>query len=324
MEQSNHSRLGRRPALTFVSFALAGMSMLFALMLVMPQLLYPPLGDEEFDRQGVANGRDRVELQHERMKLQNDARATLLQALGGGVVALSAFFAWKQLQHNIRSSREQNELERQGQITERFTRAIDQLGNENMDVRIGGIYALGQIARASKINHGPVMEILSAYLREHANEGPGHPDKPPIVGKLPEGTFLRGDFQAAVTVLAHRNVENDEKGFKINLSRAALQGATLEKANLEGAYLNYTHLEGADLQDACLRGAQLSDAHLEKSWLIRACLEKAILTDAHLDFVYLEDAHLEGANLSGAKGLTKYLLSSAICDQTTVLPAGLT
>lgn len=37
-------------------------------------------------------------------------------------------------------------LNRQSQITERFTRAVDQLGNQQIDIRLGGIYALERIA----------------------------------------------------------------------------------------------------------------------------------------------------------------------------------
>src|SRR3954471_10607316 len=45
----------------------------------------------------------------------------------------------------------------QGQITERFTRAIDQLGatddkgNKRLEIRLGGIYALERISRDFKV-----------------------------------------------------------------------------------------------------------------------------------------------------------------------------
>jgi hypothetical protein len=112
--------------------------------LVFPRLLYPPLTTTELQARGVRDPKDQVQLQDGRLKLQNDVRTTLLQALGGAVVAAGAYVTWKQLQHNIQSSREAHDLERQGQITERFTRAIDQLGNDKgqVDVTLGGIYAL--------------------------------------------------------------------------------------------------------------------------------------------------------------------------------------
>jgi hypothetical protein len=58
---------------------------------------------------------------------------------------------------------------RTGQITERFTKAIEQLGEEDEDgeprleIRLGGIYALERIARDSVQDYGQIMEILTAY-----------------------------------------------------------------------------------------------------------------------------------------------------------------
>ena len=40
-------------------------------------------------------------------------------------------------------------LSREGQVTDRYTRAIEQLGSDKLDVRIGGIYALERVARDS-------------------------------------------------------------------------------------------------------------------------------------------------------------------------------
>ena len=53
-------------------------------------------------------------------------------------------------------------------IAEAFTRAITHLGDEKLEIRIGGIYALARIARDSKKDHWPIMEILTAFVRQHA------------------------------------------------------------------------------------------------------------------------------------------------------------
>ena len=37
-----------------------------------------------------------------------------------------------------------------------------------MAIRLGGIYALERIARDSEKDHGPIMEVLTAYVREKA------------------------------------------------------------------------------------------------------------------------------------------------------------
>lgn len=96
---------------------------------------------------------------------------TALLALGAGTLAtVGAIYTARTF-----------ELNRRGQITERFTRAIEQLGKpDSVDVRVGGIYALERIAFDSPDEHGPIMDVLTAYVREHA------PPPPPRSAPKPE------------------------------------------------------------------------------------------------------------------------------------------
>jgi hypothetical protein len=75
----------------------------------------------------------------DRAKAINDVRATLLQGIGGAVLLLGAYFTFRQIQtgreqvevarqqalDTAEQAREQLEVAQQGQVTERFTRAID-------------------------------------------------------------------------------------------------------------------------------------------------------------------------------------------------------
>jgi hypothetical protein len=45
-------------------------------------------------------------------------------------------------------------------VTERFTRAVDQLGHESLDVRLGGIYALERITRDSERDRSTMLGSL--------------------------------------------------------------------------------------------------------------------------------------------------------------------
>jgi hypothetical protein len=40
---------------------------------------------------------------------------------------------------------------------------------DKVDIRLGAIYALEQIARDSPDLHWPIVEILTAFIREHTN-----------------------------------------------------------------------------------------------------------------------------------------------------------
>jgi hypothetical protein len=80
----------------------------------------------------------------------------------------------KNTQAQLKQSRDELAINREGQITDRFTRAIDQLGatdnkgNKLFEIRIGGIYALERIANESEKDYWPIMEVLTAYVRQHA------------------------------------------------------------------------------------------------------------------------------------------------------------
>src|SRR5215211_8816625 len=94
---------------------------------------------------------------------RKDLVLAVAQILAGTALLSGLYFTWRTLQVN-----------REGQITERFTRAIDQLGktddkgNKLFEIRLGGIYALERIARESEEDHWPIMEVLTAYVRQHA------------------------------------------------------------------------------------------------------------------------------------------------------------
>jgi uncharacterized protein YjbI with pentapeptide repeats len=228
-----------------------------------------------------------------RLKAENDLRATLVQMVGGGILLFGT--AWTL------------HLNREGQITERFTRAIDQLGqtgDEKLDVRLGGIYALERIGRDSRPDRGPIVEVLTASLREHSQRS-NPPDTASDAGR-PEQPRLRADFQAVATVLGrsgwsgtHRFDLRHVALRNADLADAHLEGANLFDAHLEGAFLVQAHLEGANLFDAHLEGAVLLDAHLEGAFLVQAHLEGADLAGAHLEGADLTGTHLEGANLFG-------------------------
>jgi hypothetical protein len=59
----------------------------------------------------------------ERLKAENDARITLLQGVAGLLLVMGAAATWRQLQIN-----------REGQITERFNKAIEHLGQSEGDI----------------------------------------------------------------------------------------------------------------------------------------------------------------------------------------------
>jgi Pentapeptide repeats (8 copies) len=271
---------------------------------------------------------DKTELSSKEFyELRNSIRQTFLQALGGAALLLGLYFTAR----TLRISQETLRTNQEGQVTERFTNAIEHLGDTQLTVRLGGIYALERIARDSPKDHWQIMEVLTAYVRDNApwppktaqplqggqaleNKQAGKNDQP---SSSPEPfPKLATDIQAILTVLGRRTRSSDREGENsLDLTQTGLQGADLAGAHLAGARLNDAHLAGADLMDAHLAGADLFGAHLAGADLFGAHLEGADLFGAHLERATLMDAYLEGAiDLTMAQLATVRTLQGASLD----------
>jgi hypothetical protein len=219
---------------------------------------------------------------------QDAARGRLL-TLGAGLLAAGA------LLFTARSFT----LSREGQVTDRYTKAVEQLGSDKLDVRIGGIYALERVSRDSDKDHPIVMEVLTAFIREHSQE----PWPVNASGLQHGGKKTRPDVQAAVTVVGRRDAKRDI--LPTDLAGANLAGAVLYRANLTHANLTGADLTGADLtyvnlSIAILTGADLTDANLGIAKLTYMNLTYVNLTRANLSGADLTGANLTGATLTGA------------------------
>lgn len=64
----------------------------------------------------------------------------------------------------------QAELARRGHVAELFNRAVGQLDDPKVQVRLGAIYTLRQIAQDFPDLAGAVLELLNAYMRESARD----------------------------------------------------------------------------------------------------------------------------------------------------------
>jgi uncharacterized protein YjbI with pentapeptide repeats len=242
----------------------------------------------------------------EGLKAQNEVRTTLLQGLGGVALLVGAYFTYRQVTNSreqLAHSRDQLQIAQQGQITERFTRAIDQLGHPQLDVRLGGIYALERIASDSPADRVTIGEILTAFVRGHAPWPPRLPGQyvaTAPIAEVPELQIRAADVQATLTVLGRGGFDQPARPIdRLDLHAVDLRHANLIGAHLEHADLVSAHLEQANLALAQLADANLASAHLEQGNLASAQLIGAHLEQAHLEQAMLFDTNLAGANLAG-------------------------
>jgi hypothetical protein len=194
------------------------------------------------------------------------------------------------------ANRAQQRFTERGQVTERFGRAIDQLGSDKLDVRLGGIYALERLLRDSPTDELNLIEVLSAFIRDHA--GTSGDASPHAASSMPRRWHPATDVQAALTVIGRRPNPAHAQG--IDLSGANISGAKLAFLDLAYVNLNGADLSGADLDYADLAHANLAHTNLTRASLAHADLPDADLERANLSQTDLTDAILRGAILRGA------------------------
>ncbi|MFI1195547.1 pentapeptide repeat-containing protein [Micromonospora sp. NPDC020750] len=252
-------------------------------------------------------------------------------------VAIGLYITNEANRQTSEANREQQRLTAQGQITDRFTRAVEQLGQpgtEKVDVRLGAIYALERIMRDSAEDQPAVVDILAAFIRVHA-PAPSQARSAPATTRPTERVPSHPpvDIQAALTVLGRRDITRD--GSDLDGREAdrpvgwtAAPGAApqrrpdvldLSNTNLAGADLAGGNLAGADLAGANLAGADVAGGNLAGANLIRANLAGADLAGANLAGVdlwsaNLVEAGLESANLNHARLVYADLTDADLTD----------
>ena len=197
---------------------------------------------------------------------------------------------------NSRVAVETLRVAERGHLTDRYAKAIEQLGDYNDAVRLGGIYGLQQYAEDSTRpgDQRTVVEVLSAFIR----------DKLAGVGGSDGTHELPGaDALAAMSVLAQLPVRE-------GVVRAYIPGALFHSVNISGARLEGGDLSGvrmdktagirsADLSNINLDGANFDNASLTRCDLTGASLRGTIFRTGELSDLKLHDADLEGALQSG-------------------------
>jgi hypothetical protein len=188
-----------------------------------------------------------------------------------------------------RQFEQQQQVSRDLLVSNQVAKGFEQLGSEKLVVRLGGIYALEGVMNTSEQYHQPVLEALSAFVRDSTRNttGAGPPET---------------DIQAALIVVGRRRPIGTgipDLAYA-HIPQAQLSGAHLSDAILNGANLRDADLSDADLSSADLRYAHLSGAHLSGAHLSGADLGDADLSSADLRYAHLSDADLRVANLRSA------------------------
>ena len=202
--------------------------------------------------------------------------------ISGGAVIVNVYFAGRRAEameetakatnrnadaanKNAEAANRNAEAANQKQITERFSKAIEQLASDKPEVILGGIYTLERIARDSEPDQWTIMEVLTAFVRQNApiieeNESQSPEDQEKLLK-------LRISIRACLTVIGERKYP-DLKNKRLDLTKVNISGFNLTGADLTGAYrlepdwITKVLLTEADLEGAILTGATMPDGSI--------------------------------------------------------------
>jgi uncharacterized protein YjbI with pentapeptide repeats len=255
-----------------------------------------------------------------RLEAEQDARALMLQVVGGMVVLITLYRGWREFHQDqqqrsddMRYRTEELALTRQNIVAERFSRAINQLGSDKMDIRIGGILSLDMLAKANADYHWPIMDVLASYIQENTKASYERAASAVELGwdavELPP---LPNDIYYALLALTNRNTQHDALANNyIDLSGSCLcYAAVAADADLRWCDLSNTHLEMASFRRTDLHAARFNGA-----WLTGCDL-----TGANLEAVSFVGAVLDGAQLAEVRGLSWEQLGQAASLDQARLP----
>lgn len=261
-----------------------------------------------------------------RLELELEHRKVLAQIIGGAVLVVGLVFTL----NSAELARKNLELALTAQKTERFARAIDQLGAKEEAVRAGAVVTLARLAAESPEDGYEIRRLLAAYVRTRAAVPKAEPQisrsSEPSPGPPAAPMWLRfsasyskrdqvpiSDFRPEISVQLAMEAISKGRSPRVKGPAAAidLRDADLRGADLRGLNLSHVNFENADLTAAALSGANLQGAILRGAYLIEADLSGAMLQNADLGDVIGEAAVLADADFTDAVLIGAYFPDTA-------------
>ena len=219
------------------------------------------------------------------------------------------------------------------------------LGSDLLSVRLGGIYALDNLAEEyPEQYHLRIMRLYCAFIRHPSgkadqaiaptSEEPSTPDarydeawqEAASQDEDERDTWVREDVQEIMNLLRKRSGKRialeQQSGFVPDLRGADLQHANLARMKLDRAVLSNADLSYSSLYRTSLKKAILRDTKLPGAMLNEADLSGAMLAGADLSKSTLEKTNLSGARFydpdsrTVGRGLTQDQLDMAYADSS--------
>lgn len=241
-----------------------------------------------------------------------------LKASGGLAFVFTAYFAWR----NLKAAEDK-------QITDRFSKAVEQIGSEVPAVQIGGIYCLQRLAEDSlDRDYFIVIDVLLELIRESsqapqvnniklqqefyakdANNSQAQKLKPVSTNRV---------CQTALNSLSHLKQIQTAKTQEYRLNNINLWGADLQSLNLRStnfseSILSQVNARAANLSNSNFRGAilcpgptpsfiEFGETDIGSTWLQDTNFRDSEFAWSNVSRVIFDGSDLQGASFDSAYG----------------------
>lgn len=203
-------------------------------------------------------------------------------------------------------------------INENFTKSVELLGSRSSAVRQGAVFSLQRLL-VEKDLYPTIIRIITSFVRTQTN------DK--------ENNDSQIDIDSALLVIQERKSKNDGSYENNKLKDEAGRDGFLfdmSQSIIKDTDLSNTDFRGFNLSDCTFKGCTFENADFE-----RAVLVGTDFGDANIKNAIFTDANISGNNpdevkgnricdLSGTHGLIQEQIDSAITNEFTKVPKGIT
>jgi uncharacterized protein YjbI with pentapeptide repeats len=249
---------------------------------------------------------DRFERDRDRLKLVDDARKTLAQILGGLVVLVGLILTYYSYQLNV----DKQDLDRERQMTDRFSKAIEHLADEKQSIRLGGLFELERISKDSPKDFSSAMEVISSFIREKS------PFQKTTYDEKKENEII----YLNIKYRKYQDLTEEEKNYVLPeeiklalkiIGRREIKSETDHKVlNLRGININKADLSNLEFSDVDFSGSNLYGVNFRESKLLNANLSDSILYNCNFYKGKIFDSEITNSDLRQAKFLETEISNS--------------
>lgn len=190
-----------------------------------------------------------------------------------------------------------HQLDRDANATGRYAEAVQQLGSESMSIRLGGVYALGRVAKDSNGDRETIFQLLASFVKDRGG-----------TAQSPHSNRLALDVIAALQLLGESWLRGNGGSRPVELRGWAMEAAQLPEVrfppgtDMTRANLNGANLRGSSLDEAIISSASLGGVSLQDASIMRSFGESVDMSSANVRNATFSESRLPEVDMRGARG----------------------